>query len=368
MSRVSERQGMASTKRVFTARVLSLSLLGSLSTVHGFPLTPSRCTSVSMMQHDDALRIVNAVESTACVSKRIRWRTRYYFKPDDSVRLYGGDEEEDEDDEEDGVNNDDIEPDMKLMGAFVANRLARAYIRNKIQQMRNEDSSIIRDELESAKASINTAAVSRTVTDVVEASPEVLRADQSGDEKESETEARAETESEETPTDLPLADAKQNETEAAAVTDSEVAETEPETAPIVLPPADEKQNTAEAVAETEPETAMGTSKDDQSRANIEVSNETDDKTKDFPMVDAGEEKIEETESLTTEVPSLMHEKEGDRNIGLKDNYDFIETRSGDAADGEAGVWGGVPDIPQEISLEFGRPLQVVKESIPPISS
>lgn len=66
---------------------------------------------------------------------------------------------------------------------------------------------------------------------------------------------------------------------------------------------------------------------------------------------------------TIEVPSLMHKKEGDRSIGLKDEFVESDVEVSSVKKG----WDCAPSVPAEISMEFGKPLEIVKDNLSPIS-
>ena len=232
---------------------------------------------------------MNSIDNALLLSSRIRWKRRLFFKPDESVDLYGGDDEEDEDEDSSlPEEEEEQEPDIEWMATFVINRLFRAYIRTKIKQMRDQQSQ-----------------VKEEATDTTQ-SPDVVV----------------------------VPDAQPASSELGQV---ETEEADP-------PPTTTEKVTVASVSDVIPD-------------------ETDTKATEEST---GEEEKDEADVLTAEVPSLMHEKEGDRNISLRD--DFVESKPKVLVDGEGDTWSWIPAIPEEISLEFGRPLQVVKDSVPPISS
>jgi hypothetical protein len=81
--------------------------------------------------------------------------------------------------------------------------------------------------------------------------------------------------------------------------------------------------------------------------------------------EAATSEVETTEARveTIEVPSLMHKKEGDRSIGLKDEFVESDVEVSSVKKG----WDCAPSVPAEISMEFGKPLEIVKDNLSPIS-
>eukprot|EP00977_Amphora_coffeiformis_P026938 scaffold31792_cov168-Amphora_coffeaeformis.AAC.14 len=293
-----------------------------LERAHGFSLqTPT----IKGKYRQQALvrNLVTADNTIQMIRSRIRCKTSLPFKPDDSVDLYG---DKDEEEEEEESLPEQEGPDVAWMATFLANRLARAYIKSKLQS--NADS-----EAET------TAEVATSVKDVSDATPKVDESSSDGnDDEESKSII------------LPAV------VEAKGSTSGSTTTAESSTDPAVK----SEKVSRELLARRESDKSVVVAKEEEGKPQSEAPptevKEADKEVK--PVVD----KDDTTDVETAEVPSLMHEKEGDRNIGLKDA--FVEVTDGVGEE----LWSGIPVIPQAISLEFGRPLQVVKDGIPPIRS
>ena len=296
--------------------------------VHGFSLTtcPSRPAIARALLTTNG---GNAMDNV--LSNRIRWRSRHYFKPDESVDLYGGDEEKEEDDDDDDSLADKDEPDVQWMATFVVNRLARAYIRNKMKRMRDQQSKAAEQEVVVQEDKTESPPDANVVEEVV-----------------------AVAEIAETPVEADVT--KEEEiTTASKGGDETVEETVVEET--VEPHVEGEDVSGETAAYSVENLEEGSSTENV----VAASDESDNKVS---VETTNEEEKDEAVVLTAELPSLMHEKEGDRNIRLRD--DLVEAKPSNVGDGD--IWGRIPVIPQEISLEFGRPLQVVQEGVPPIRS
>lgn len=266
------------------------------------------------------------------LSNRIRWRTRHYFKPDESVDLYGGDDDDEEEEDEDDSLADKDEPDVQWMATFVVNRLARAYIRNKMKQMRDQQSKASEQEVVAEEDKTESPPDANVVEEVA-AVAEIAETPVEADVTKEEEIATASKEGAETVEETVV-----TETEETPVARADVSG---EIAAASVENLEEESSTENVVAASD---------ENDNKVSVETTNE---------------EEEEEAADLTAELPSLMHEKEGDRNISLRD--DFVEAKPPSNV-GEGDIWGRIPVIPQEISLEFGRPLQVVQEGVPPIRS
>jgi len=316
--------------------------------VNGFTLQ----TPTKKGEHRLPLQVHNhvtaAADNTIRISHRIRWKTTLSFKPDDSVDLYGDKDVDDEDEEEFLPGKDD--PDVTWMATYLANRLARAYIKGKLQQ----------NTVDSQERTGNVAKLDKT-TEVV--SPVKGVADTTTNNKKSSDGRDAE---ETKPIILSPAVDTEGNTNASRGSSTttgtpmdEVTKSEKVARELLT----RRESETSVLATAADAAAKQDEEDDETQS--EVHNEVKDGDKRMTSVvpeNMSPDVEESTEDVeTAEVPSLMHEKEGDRKIGLKD--DFV-----DVTDGEGELWSGIPAIPNEISLDFGRPLQVVRDGIPPIRS
>ena len=306
--------------------ILLLCALACLEKADGFTLQMPASSRSQKGEHRRPVRnlvTTATVDNTIQISSRIRWKTTLPFKPDDSIELYGDKDDEEEEEEESLPEKE--EPDLGLMATFLANRLARAYIKTKLQNVGSEQSTNVQ---ESTTATI--------VEDAKDTTAEV------GDSEGKDVE-------ESKPIILPpVVDAKDSATTTTI--------TETPTDPAVK----SEKVARELLARREAEKPVVTEGKPQSEAPAEVK-VADKEVKPAASEETADEEDTKADVETTEVPSLMHEKEGDRNIALKD--DFVEV-----TDGEGELWSGIAAIPPEISLDFGRPLQVVKDGIPPLRS
>ena len=276
-----------------------------------------------------------------CVSRcRIaRFMPPLAFKPDESVDLYGDDE--DDDDGEDSPENQG--PDLQLMAAFLANRLGRAYLKNKLRQAsKAPEESLPGKPAMAEPANTEVAGVSDEVevagqVDETDSTTENTTASSTIDEASEDTTVVAE------------------EAEVEEMTESSCTEKVEMTTE--SPSESTDDNTITDDLEREDEKGQATDAEHLTQEEATTIN-------DFPVTESTDTETDTPDVETIEVPSLTHEKEGDRNIGLAD--EFVETIAGEEVDGSVSNWTIIPEIPEAISLKFGRPLPVVEDGVPPI--
>jgi hypothetical protein len=135
----------------------------------------------------------------------------------------------------------------------------------------------------------------------------------------------------------------------------------------------------------EPETKSSIKADDIPEINLQQSEAT---VENFTEIGMEANSILQQKRIETEVPKMLHKKEGDRNIALKDDFapenDGDDNNSDDAAADAASADDSriqvnpevlqkvarfrnlIPTMPAAISKEFGRPLSVLQEHLPPL--
>lgn len=328
---------------------------------------------VPFSRRDDAGNTIIHWRQNRCNACRIRW-SRRFFKPDESVDLYGNNDDDDDDGKEEEAAKEEESDSERLeyMAMFLTNRLGRAYLRSKLHAMRQE-------------AQTDSIAVTTTTTHGTSSDTAIL----SNDTKENE------------PGDNPSAETSIASAPSAASSSLFEEDVEETSSNPILElesndEVDDDGNEARSVIDAAEETTIkdSTSVEDVVKPSVDADTKNatvpvaDDDKEDASALDTTnitptaaaaavlETKTDTSEGrqsddTTVEVPSVAPEKT-DGNVTVVDETKEAEAgHEKEAAllnDGKDNIWTGIPRIPKEISLMFGRPLQVVQSDLPPLRS
>lgn len=319
---------------------------------------------------------------------RIRWNLP--FKPDESVEIYGNKDDDDDAAPEEPKEEESDSERLEFMAVFLVNRLGRAYLRNKLQSMRESDQ---------AKTAVEKAKSFNTLNESEETNKAEKLAEPAGSKFENTQGVTAESDVSSEISDTEVLEGKAGNVfisgpapiteEVEAVGDKRNEDVATEASVDVVADTDGAENISDTKLEKtevkDIEKAISTKEgisSDEATDSVETpgselkADAASDAADTMAAFDTEKGSVQigkdegQSDDNTVEVPSLAHEKEGDRNIGLKD--EFVDKKGIEAVDEESGHSTGeaisFPPIPKEISMEFGRPLQVVQDGLPPIRS